>query len=861
MLRSLRRKLQKKREKSKLQTRNKMRFEALEPRILLSADLGIEYPITQIDSTQDNPSTQATELHDSVLDDNQEQVEAEPSTSVENLETPVIDSKEQPLPILETSPGSKQNSIENEQSVQNESVVAEILGQETKESQLIIVDTSLVEYGELVSEIQSQQNDGVFYEIALLDETNDGLTQISSILEEKSDLSGIHVLSHGSAGSLIFGNGVLDQSTLDERTSEVTLWGNALTEDGDILLYGCNIAGGESGVNFVESLAKLTGADVAASDDTTGAAPLGGDWTFEYATGTVEARPIYDKSSYSYRLAEVVVTGTGSSDIITVDMENREITVGTTTSSFFNGDRLRLDGNGASDTLVLYGTAGDDTFSIDGANHRIYHNSTTEIDYSGFAKLRIDGGMGNDHLVVGSEVIFTEGISLTAELINVNADINTGSGSMTFTAAAVDDRMLSNTLARINITNAALSGGEMTFSASSSVTAKSNGLLNLPGAEVALITANSDVGISISGSSQLVSTGDVTLTAESTVKATAKALANTNNIDTEVDAAVATSTIDSTAFVHVGDTATLSVTGALSMKATNTRNVTTIADGSAGGAGGSVAVAVITGDTKVFIDGNASILEAASVNLMANKLDNIKTEAKAATGGASKSTTSTTATEKQLSDYKAETSEGPITFAAAVAISDINDSNTLAYLDSDQSITTAGQLSISSFDNTDESSLADGSSVGAASVGIGAAVAINLADVNNEAYVDGLGPISAGSLVVQTSLAPEGSDDDIAQDFTAEAISGASATMSAIAGSLALNIMDAKSLALIKTGSDVTITDDGDARLSAENNTVSSAIAKPVGEGAVAGTVGVGASVALNIANTETIAELEDNSV
>ena len=39
---------------------------------------------------------------------------------------------------------------------------------------------------------------------------------------------------------------------------------NSLTEDGDILLYGCDIAAGEEGEAFIEELAELTAADIAA---------------------------------------------------------------------------------------------------------------------------------------------------------------------------------------------------------------------------------------------------------------------------------------------------------------------------------------------------------------------------------------------------------------------------------------------------------------------------------------------------------------------------------------------------------------------------------------------------------------------
>jgi hypothetical protein len=70
------------------------------------------------------------------------------------------------------------------------------------------------------------------------------------------------------------------------------------------------------------------------------------------------------------------------------------------------------------------------------------------------------------------------------------------------------------------------------------------------------------------------------------------------------DAAVATSIVDASAAVRVTGTTLFDVDGALSLSASNTRTVTTTADGSAGGAtaaGGSVAVAVVTGDTEAYL--------------------------------------------------------------------------------------------------------------------------------------------------------------------------------------------------------------------------------------------------------------------
>jgi hypothetical protein len=73
---------------------------------------------------------------------------------------------------------------------------------------------------------------------------------------------------------------------------EASFWAQSLAKGADLLLYGCNIADGEVGVSFVQKLAGSSGADVAASTDATGAASLGGDWTLEYTTGTLETSPL-----------------------------------------------------------------------------------------------------------------------------------------------------------------------------------------------------------------------------------------------------------------------------------------------------------------------------------------------------------------------------------------------------------------------------------------------------------------------------------------------------------------------------------------------------------------------------------------
>ena len=84
------------------------------------------------------------------------------------------------------------------------------------------------------------------------------------------------------------GTARLSADTLEFYTQQLRNWGEAFAADGDILFYGCNLAEGQFGQSLVARIADLTGADVAASDDPTGSEALGGDWSLEVATGSIE---------------------------------------------------------------------------------------------------------------------------------------------------------------------------------------------------------------------------------------------------------------------------------------------------------------------------------------------------------------------------------------------------------------------------------------------------------------------------------------------------------------------------------------------------------------------------------------------
>ena len=149
--------------------------------------------------------------------------------------------------------------------------------------QIIFVDSSVQNYQTLIQGIDTNAK------IVILDNNRSGVEQITQALASQSGIEAVHILSHGSEGSLKLGSDVLNGNDIENFSTQLKQWGNALTEKGDILLYGCDAAAGDTGNKFIKRLSEITGADVAASTNKTGNAALGGDWELEKTTGSIEA--------------------------------------------------------------------------------------------------------------------------------------------------------------------------------------------------------------------------------------------------------------------------------------------------------------------------------------------------------------------------------------------------------------------------------------------------------------------------------------------------------------------------------------------------------------------------------------------
>ncbi len=172
--------------------------------------------------------------------------------------------------------------LSNQQSDTDGESVAEV----TRE--LVIVDTSVEDYQQLIDDLIGDQRTDRVIDVVTIQGDDDGVAQITDILAGYDGLDALHIVSHGDDSGVNLGNLWLTQDNLAGYAGEIAQWGNALHTDGDLLFLGCDLASSADGRQLLQTISTLTGADVAASIDDTGAAARGGDWDLEFIIGSME---------------------------------------------------------------------------------------------------------------------------------------------------------------------------------------------------------------------------------------------------------------------------------------------------------------------------------------------------------------------------------------------------------------------------------------------------------------------------------------------------------------------------------------------------------------------------------------------
>ena len=264
---------------------------------------------------------------------------------------------------------------------------APIAASETSERILVVLNSSVADADSIVNDL------GDNVEVLRLTSGTDALDAINDYLDEHADTkySAIHLVSHGSEGYITLNGEKIDSTTINPADWKAI--GEHLTDDADILVYGCDTAKSDEGKALVQTIANLTGADVAASIDSTGAA---GDWDLEYRSGLIEAATIAPQ--YSGRLAtEITVTIDGVNDFTELQTAIADVEDGGTikfavdTANFAkNAD---TDGDGTADSGVLVGKIGSTFYVMQDGK---WYAAATQTYYADFTPDAATGyGLGS----------------------------------------------------------------------------------------------------------------------------------------------------------------------------------------------------------------------------------------------------------------------------------------------------------------------------------------------------------------------------------------------------------------------------------------------------------------------------------
>lgn len=150
---------------------------------------------------------------------------------------------------------------------------------ETARSEIYFVDSSVPGAEALALGL------GEGSKVYMIDATGDALGQIAAALDGQS-VDAVHIYSHGKQGAIYLGGEWIDEAALNTAEATLNRIGQSLNAGGDILLYGCNTAAGSLGESFIERMARMASANVAASNDITGNT---NDWDLEASAGVVDS--------------------------------------------------------------------------------------------------------------------------------------------------------------------------------------------------------------------------------------------------------------------------------------------------------------------------------------------------------------------------------------------------------------------------------------------------------------------------------------------------------------------------------------------------------------------------------------------
>ncbi|MEQ8251270.1 MAG: DUF4347 domain-containing protein [Oceanibaculum nanhaiense] len=292
----------------------------------------------------------------------------------------------------------------------------------TASIKLLVVDSALSGSTDLIDGRSAD------FAIACLSSEAAPLAQIADIAEQHGPLTDLHILSHGEPGALHMAGAVVDAAALADAADALRRIAACLTPDAEVLLYGCSVASGETGWDFVADLQDVLGAPVAASEAPVGNAARGGAWSFRTPDG-MPAMPAFTpaaREAFAGLLAEFMLTTGADTPVVTDD-----------------DDKINADiANSLNAGDVINGKLGSDSLAIS-AVQEVTFNATTLTNVE-VVKISHTTGTVNitshDGTVASGQSLNVDG-SAASGAIKWNGAAE-GDGSFVFTGGSAVDTLI-----------------------------------------------------------------------------------------------------------------------------------------------------------------------------------------------------------------------------------------------------------------------------------------------------------------------------------------------------------------------------------------------------------------------------------
>ncbi|WP_156528463.1 Ig-like domain-containing protein, partial [Bradyrhizobium stylosanthis] len=321
-------------------------------------------------------------------------------------------------------------------------------------------------------------------EAVLLNDHEPAPRQMARAVQGREGLfDAIHVIAHGRPGEVSFSSGALSLRNVQEQAEDLSRVGAAGRIDATLNLWSCQVAEGNSGLEFVEAVGSVSGKVVGATAALIGSEERGGVWRLDIEDSRA---PLTHEGIAQYAsvmgVTNFSVSGGSDSFLTAAEIQSGYAFSYSLTNTGANGtNALILIKDGSGNLLYWYTTTSGTTATIPSGALGSYQGSI-EIDiYQG--SNATDGANSGGY--TGTFKTYP-----TASQFNFH---KTGSGGAAVTSGTAADSSLTETLDTVapTISSEAITGA----------TGIQNSTLNA--GDVVSITVNFSENVTVTGTPQL----------------------------------------------------------------------------------------------------------------------------------------------------------------------------------------------------------------------------------------------------------------------------------------------------------------------------------------------------------------------